>query len=307
MTIVFKISENLKPSIIKFYQTFFQEKCPPYAVFQAKTNDTTITLYESGKIMFQGLTADIEAAIWIDLEKKHNNKIIDINAKNKQKEILLKNYDNYNTVGSDEVGTGDYFGPIVVTACYVAKDQANFLHSLKITDSKQLSDTTINNLVPQIIDKILSATIIITPEIYNKNYNKEFNMNKIKAILHNKVLLKIIKQKPPYDKIIVDQFVNPHKYYEYLNDTQERVTNITFTPQAEKQALSVACASIISRFVFINEMAKLSQKLGKTIPKGAGIEVDKFLKENIKLIPKEKLGNYVKLNFKNTTKLTYDA
>ena len=70
MTIVFKLSDNLKPKVIKHYEDMFRDKVPPYAVFQAQELDgTVITLFESGKIMFQGISADIEANLWIDMEK----------------------------------------------------------------------------------------------------------------------------------------------------------------------------------------------------------------------------------------------
>ena len=177
------------------------------------------------------------------------------------------------------------------------------MHEIKVNDSKKLTDEKIKELVPKIIDKVLYSTIILTPKEYNEKYNNDINMNKIKAIMHNKALLNILKKKPNYEKIIVDQFVNPKKYYEYLNTAKEKVKNITFTPRAESQALSVACASIISRYVFLNEMDKLSKIIGKEIPKGAGLDVDTFLKENIDVIKKENLANFVKLNFKNTEKL----
>ena len=51
MTIVFKISENLKPKLIKYYENLKRDKTPPYAIFQAQEADTIITLYESGKVM----------------------------------------------------------------------------------------------------------------------------------------------------------------------------------------------------------------------------------------------------------------
>ena len=53
-------------------------------------------------------------------------------------------------------------------------------------------------------------------------------------------------------------------------------------------------------------MNKLNNKLGKEIPKGAGDKVDKFLKENINIIGISNLKYYVKLNFKNTSKLNTD-
>ena len=59
MTIVFKVSDNIKDKMIKYYQDLKRDKTPPYAIFQAQEADTIITLYESGKVMFQGISADI--------------------------------------------------------------------------------------------------------------------------------------------------------------------------------------------------------------------------------------------------------
>ena len=36
MTIVFKISDNLKNMVIKYYEKYIPLKTPPYAVFQVK-------------------------------------------------------------------------------------------------------------------------------------------------------------------------------------------------------------------------------------------------------------------------------
>ena len=309
MTIVFKLSDNLKPAVIKYYHDLCLEKKPPYSVFQAKEADTTITLYESGKIMFQGISADIDAAIWIDLEKKHNNRIIDLKTGKELKkdksslEPKKANFDKYNTIGSDEVGTGDYFGPIVVSATYVSNELSSFLHELKIMDSKKLTDDKIKEITPKIIAKVPYTTIILKPSDYNKYYQSDINMNKIKAILHNKALISMQQKMPNYDKIVVDQFASPKKYYEYLQGSKEILKNITFTPKAEDQCLSVACASIISRYVFLKEMASLSQELGMEVPKGAGANVDAFGKQIINQFGQAKLKEIAKLNFKNTEKI----
>ena len=83
-----------------------------------KDNDTVITMYESGKVMFQGTSADVDAAMWgVELEKSKDKKT------NNNDNI----YYNVSAIGSDEVGTGDYFGPIVVTATLVMKDDIAFL------------------------------------------------------------------------------------------------------------------------------------------------------------------------------------
>ena len=73
-TIVFKVSDNLKDQIIEFYADRALDKKPPYSVFQVKDYDCVITLYESGKIMFQGIGADIEASYWTEQERIMNKR-----------------------------------------------------------------------------------------------------------------------------------------------------------------------------------------------------------------------------------------
>ena len=308
MTIVFKVSDNVKEKIIKYYSDLRRDKTPPYAVFQATEADTIITLYESGKVMVQGISADIVANIWIDLERKLNNRIIDIKTgkekkDSKEKTNKYRKFDNYNTIGSDEVGTGDYFGPIVVTATFVSKENISFLDELKVTDSKKITDDVIKKIAPKIMEKIPYSSYILNNPDYNKFHKQNINMNKIKAILHNKVLLNMVNKNLPYEKIVVDQFTPPKNYYGYLSDVKDKVVNITFTPKAEEQCLSVACASIISRYIFLKTMHDISIELGIDIPKGAGTQVDEVGAKLVKEHGFEILNKYAKLNFKNTEKI----
>ena len=309
MNIVFKVSDNVKNKMLDFYKDKMRPKTPPYAVFQADDADTIITLYESGKVMFQGISADIDAALWRDMEYHLNKRQVDITPseskkKDKDEKIKTTKYFNQSTAGSDEVGTGDYFGPIVVTAFYVNKGDIPFLQELKVGDSKKIDDNTIRRLAPKIIKKIKYESIILDNESYNKYYKNNFNMNKIKSILHNKVLYKLVNSNSlEIDSIVIDQFVNKNKYYEYISDTPYLVKNITFLTKAEDQVPSVACASIISRYIFLNEIDKMSKQLGHDIPKGAGIEVDNFAKMIVNEKGKDILNKYVKLNFKNTEKI----
>lgn len=307
MNIVFKVSDNVKEKMIDFYKDKIRPKTPPYAVFQAMDADTIITLYESNKVMFQGVSADIDAALWRDMEYHLNKKVIDITPKDKKEKKEKVNslkYFNQNTLGSDEVGTGDYFGPIVVTACFVEKKDIPFLQELSVGDSKKIDDSTIKKLAPKLIERIKYESIILDNTSYNKYYKDNFNMNKIKSILHNKVLYKLLNSNNlNVDSIVIDQFVNKNKYYEYISDTPYIVKNITFLTKAEDQVPSVACASIISRYFFLKEMAKMGKELNCEIPKGAGSIVDNFAKELVNKHGKDVLTKYAKLNFKNTEKI----
>lgn len=310
MTIVFKISDNTKDKMIAYYENKRREKTPPYAVFQAEEGGTIITLYESGKVMFQGISADVDANMWRDMEAHLNNGKMPIENKKKDKEKKTKEelyeekkkYYYINSVGSDEVGTGDYFGPIVVTASYVKKEDITFLEELGVRDSKKLTDQKILEVVPKIIKKIPHETVIYTNEEYNKHL--KYNMNKIKAILHNRAILNLLKKgNYNYDKVIIDQFCYPKNYFAYLKESTNVFRKITFTTKAEDKCLSVACSSLISRYIFIKEMDEISKKINEKVPKGAGAMVDEFAKKIVEKHGQSILSKIAKLNFKNTQKI----
>ncbi len=303
MTIVFKVSDNLKNKIIDYYKDMRKEKTPPYAVFQAQEEDTTVTLYESGKIMFQGTSADIDANIWIDLEKKLNKRIINYDGtetKEKEKDPTLM---EYSTIGSDEVGTGDFFGPIVVTATFVSTKDFDFLKSLGVRDSKKITDEKILKIAPEIMKRIPYVTTILDNKTYNEHYSKSNNMNKLKAILHNKALYEIKSKNYSYAKIVVDEFCSPDNYYKYLKDVPNKVEHITFMTKAEDKVLSVACASIISRYTFLRKMDELSDSVHIPLPKGAGKDVDKVAQEIKDEYGIDKLQEIAKMNFSNVERI----
>ncbi len=308
MTITLKVSENTKQKMIEYFEDKKRPKTPDYAIFQADEADTVVTLYNSGKVVFQGRSADIDANMWKEMERHLNptKKVEMTNSEDKKKKEKVKEFVDpkiyyANTIGSDEVGTGDYFGPIVVTATYVTKDDIPFLEELGVKDSKKLTDDKILEIVPKIIKKIPYECIILSNKEYNENYNADMNMNKVKAVLHNKVLSKMVN-KYQADYIVVDQFANPYVYYNYLKGTNY-VRNITFITKAEDKCLSVACASLISRFVFLKEFDKLGEKLGVFLIKGASDKVDELGLRIVNKFGFDKLTDIAKLNFKNTEKI----
>lgn len=348
-TIVIKVSDEIKEEMINEYAFKRREKTPPYAIFQADDADTVITLYESGKAMFQGISADIDANLWkqreekinpqIQIPKKESVKTGEVcpecghdlvtrtskygefvgcsnypnckyikGKKTTSNDVKKKQVDNTDyyyvtSIGSDEVGTGDFFGPIVVCASYVTKEDIPFLEKLGVKDSKKMSDETILKIVPQIIEKIKYKSIILNNEEYNDMHEKGINMNAIKAILHNKVLYELKNEVNDYEYIIVDQFVNEKKYYEYLKNEESVVKNITFMTKAEDKNLAVACGSLISRYKFLLELDKLGENYNIFFPKGASNLVDEFGCDFVKKNGIEALKKVAKLNFKNTEKI----
>lgn len=292
MNIVIKVDEETKNKMIEYYKDKKRDKTPPYAIFQAQEEDTIITLYNSGKCMFQGTSAFVDANMWKALKE------------NDEEDTNKIDYLNTTSVGSDEVGTGDYFGPIVVTASLVKKEDIEFLKKLGCTDSKKITDDKIKKIAPEIIKKIKYKSIILSNEEYNQKYSKENNMNKIKAIMHNKALSLILEEtKEKLDYIIIDEFAKENRYYSYLKDIPNPIKNITFITKAETKNMAVACSSIISRYIFLKEFDKLSDTYHIPLPKGSGQNVDKIGEELTEKYGKDILNKIAKKNFSNTSRI----
>lgn len=299
MNIVIKVNEETKQKMIEYYKDKVRDKKIPYAIFQAQEEDTVITLYESGKAMFQGTSADVDAAMWGTVLDNTKEK------KEEQKKKDLK-YHNCSSVGSDEVGTGDYFGPIVVTAAYVKKEDVERLEKLGVGDSKKITDEKIKKITPELIKIVKYRSMILTNKEYNEKYTKDINMNKIKAILHNKVLYQLMaEEKPNVDYIVVDEFAREKRYYEYLEGIPNIQRNITFMTKAEDKNLAVASASIISRYIFLKEFDKLCDSIHIPLPKGAGKDVDEIGEEVVEKYGEDKLKEIAKFNFKNTDRILH--
>ena len=297
MNVVIRVNDEIKQKMIEYYKDKVRDKKIPYVVFQAQEEDTVITMYESGKVMFQGTSADVDASMWgVALEK----------SKDKDKPKIDEKYHNCSSVGSDEVGTGDYFGPIVVTASYVTKDDVSFLDELGVGDSKKINDEKIKKIAPEIAKRVKYKSVILSNKEYNEKYTKDVNMNKIKAIMHNRVLYQLVnEEKPKYDYIIVDEFAREARYYDYLKDIPNVQRDITFMTKAEDKNLAVACSSIISRYLFLKEFDKLCDGIHIPLVKGASKDVDKIGEEVVEKYGEEKLKDIAKLNFKNTERILH--
>ena len=292
MNVVIKVDEETKQKMIDYYKDKIRDKKIPYAIFQAVEEDTVITLYESGKAMFQGISADVDASMWAMLQEKG-------------KEDLKNEEDLYNitSIGSDEVGTGDYFGPVVVCVAYVNIKDIKFLEELKVKDSKQITDDYIRKIAPTIAKKIDYELLALSNKEYNEKYKTIKNINKIKAIMHNKVLYTLHQRHSDCNKIIIDEFAKENSYFNYLKEVTNVERNLIFTPKAENKNMAVATAAILARFTFLEIMDKLSDKYHEPLLKGASSEVDKQAERLIEKYGKEVLDDIAKLHFINTERI----
>lgn len=205
-------------------------------------------------------------------------------------------------IGSDEVGTGDYFGPIVVTAAFVDSKGLKTIEKLGVTDSKLLSDEAMLSLAPEFEKSIDHESVVLSPARYNKAHDNGFNMNAVKAYAHNAALLRLSKRHPGVE-LKIDQFCDPLVYFHYLDKAKEVAKPIVFKTKGELSFRSIAAASVLSRILFLREMEKLSRQIGAKIPFGAGREVDEFAKRIVQEKGMDALKAVAKISFKNTAKI----
>ena len=275
----FKLNVDKLEKFISFYQEYQIEPSNENILFQCKYNECSIILYKTLTVVIAGKNEKEETIKW----KESAYKVI-------------------NHIGSDEVGCGDFFGPVVVSSAYVKEEDYELLEDLGVNDSKKINDSTIMQIAPILIEKIKTVTFTLTINKYNELTSKGYNLNKIKAYLHNFVLEKIVSNNNFNGLIVVDQFCEESLYYKYLLDykTDKIQKNIFFTTKAESQYLAVACASIVARYTFLKEMEKICNELNLKVPLGAGKEVNEFAINLAKEKGIEILQKYSKHHFKNT-------
>ncbi|USS92467.1 ribonuclease HIII [Fructobacillus americanaquae] len=292
-----------------YYAGHLKATAPTGALFQAQTNETTITAYHSGKVLFQGANASQEASRWanqqLDLNKKGEKRVKVRPQHDQPGQNLPAGFQNWSVIGSDEVGAGAYFGPLTTAAVYVPKDQNAWVKSLGIADSKTLTDEKIKNLAPKIIDRLPHHVVNLMPDKYNQLQQSKQNVVAMKALSHNFVLATVLKKISPAkpDGFLIDQFVAPNSYFHYLKKNQQKpivADQVYFSTKGERYHLAVAAASILARYVELISMAELSQEAGIHLPIGAGKEADRVASQLIK--EGKDLSHFAKVHFANTQK-----
>ena len=273
----------------QLFKTFseFQTTPPQYAKWQLKPENCVITCYTSGKTVFQGKDANVYATAFMQGQDEIPN---------------AATTNQYPQAGSDEVGTGDYFGPVCVCASYVTQDNVDFLIKLGVRDSKQMSDTDMLKIGPLLMERIPHSLLIVLPQKYNRVHESN-NLNAIKAKLHNQAYINLAKKIELPSFKIIDQFTPETSYYRYLKNEPQIIRGIHFETKAEDKYLSVAVGSIISRYGFLKTWEEMEKKYNMTLPKGSGDKVDIVAQAFVERYGFERLGEIAKLHFKNTEKI----
>lgn len=302
--IVLLLSSEQQKEIETYYASSRVERNAPGVIFAAKLPDAAITVYKSGKVMFQGIGAKREASKFGEIKSTPPSQQATLSIKTKG-DKLPENFSTMSVIGSDETGTGDYFGPITVAAVYVPHDKIELIKELGVKDSKMLSDYVMLRMAKDIMSVCSYSILTLNNEKYNEIQAKGYSQGKMKAVLHNQaiknVLTKITPEKPEY--ILIDQFAERDTYFKHIQNEKEIIReDVLFSTKAEQLHVAVASASILARYAFLKEMDRLSSLVGFPLQKGASAKVDEMAAKIFLEQGEEKLRSISKWHFANTEK-----
>ena len=296
-TLKFDLEQYQK--VKEYYQDYLIDLSGDYIDFASEVNGVTIKGYSSNKsrrsVVFSGDNALSEASKWMDIALEA--------PKDKKEKEELHIVDFGEQIGSDEVGVGDFYLPMIVVAAYINKNQYQRLKELGITDSKKMSDKKIREVGPIAIKEFEFSKLTLNNEKYNEMIDKGENINSLKAKMHNRALNNLHEKYIDVIAVYVDQFVSEEKYYSYLSSQDEPILKgISFKTKGESRFPSVALASVIARYSFLLEKDKLDAKYNLDFPFGAGKKADEFKKVLLDKVGPIEFTKLVKKNFKNYSK-----
>lgn len=299
--IVQVIDSNQIEKIIKKYN-METNNLPNGTVAKKKIQSTQVQIYKSNKIMFQGKDAENVARSVLGNNITNNT----LNQKDQRVKTTERQYDLFNTIGSDEAGSGDYFGPLTVCAAYVSKENAKILKTLGVMDSKNLTDTKIVELAEQIIQICPHSLIVLDNKNYNIKQLEGWSQVKMKAVLHNQAITNVFNkiEKNNLEQIVIDQFVQQSTYEKYILSAMPGKNITYFETKGESKSIAIAAASIISRYAFVKHMDQIAKDINMLIPKGASNKVDIQAAKIVQKYSFETLDNISKKHFKNRDKVS---
>jgi ribonuclease HIII len=295
---VLKVSTTDIKKMKEYYKDNLKANIPSSAAFAAKVSGCTITAYNSGKVLFQGSNHQIESQRWggTSVEKK----------KTEKKQKTIPDCVNLSHIGTDEAGSGDFFGPMTAAAAYVSEKNIPLLKELGVRDSKAMSDETVRAVAKEIqMAEIPYSLFVLHNPKYNNLQSKGWTQGKMKAMLHFHAIEKLKKKitGSVLDGIVVDQFAERQVFNRHIaSEGHSMPDKMNFLTKAESYSIAVAAASILSRAKFLKEMDRLSDEIGFKLQKGASKLVDEQAAKIILVKGKSVLTDITKVHFANTQK-----
>ena len=122
-----------------------------------------------------------------------------------------KQYYPYSHIGCDETGSGDFFGPLCVVACYIDERDYDWLASLNVRDPKLMTPQEVIEIAREIKDRLVYSLLILDNSHYNQMAAAGNNLANIKAKLEQ-------KGEEQYFAIMCSSILSKYAFYQYFNN-----------------------------------------------------------------------------------------
>ncbi len=290
-----KFDEQQLSKLKEKYERWLDETVHrPYLLYSFALPNAKIDVYKKNKkgyhsVNFYGSDA-------YSIAKEYDENIISNNDITDAKNDSI--YDLGEQCGSDEVGAGDFFGPLIVTAVYLDEKETRKYIKLGFTDSKKLNDAWILKNVPKILKSVRYSSLTLDNKKYNELVAKGLNLNELKAILHNRALYNLHERYPEVKHFYVDKFCSEQLFYKYIKDETKQMNSIVFKVHGESHYPSIAIASCIARYSFLKHKSEMEKRYHFSFPNGASEKVIQAGISFKKEFGREKFNDVAKLHFK---------
>ena len=297
-SIIIKVNEKTLEKMKKFYDSQMTVTEDPDVLFKAQMIGCTITAHQNMEVTFEGIRATEASSQWVKKPK----------AKTTTTPSVTKDEDGMFTakhIGSDDVGNTDYFGPVCTVACYVSEEDIEWLKTLDIpTDVKSLPATEIVRIAKIIKERVLYSLLILDNPHYNKMISEGINSANLKAKLHNQAITNIMQRlNTPVATKVVEQFVAPKTYYNYLKNEVIVVKDLTFEKNTHGTYYAMICAHILARYASLQYFNNMSRSLKVKLPYGATTMADQVAIKLVQQFGENILNKVAKKNMNNTKRV----
>lgn len=291
--ITIAVNETTIEKMKKYYDSQMVPINDEHCLFKAEPIGCVIEADFDNNVTFSGQNALREAQQWSkNIEQKQN------------KTLSIDNIYADHHIGSAETGSQDYLGPICFVSCYVTDEDVDFLKSLKIKDLSSLTNQDIVEYAKLIKDRLSYSLLILDNSHYNKMVQDGLNLANIKARLFNQATVNVMqKVKHNVDVKIINQFVSPKTYFNYLKNEVIVVRDLMFETNAEKKYMAVLAADILSKYAYLQYYANMTKSLKINLCRGTSTTADVIAAKIATKYGEKILMKVAKLNFTNTKRV----
>ena len=190
-------------------------------------------------------------------------------------------------IGSDEVGKGEWYGPLITVATCLKKEDIINFQNIGIRDSKDLSKIQIISLFNESNKiKFQRHSVTINPSRLNELW-KEFtqnnqNYNDLIAWEHQRAIFDLLKKIDTSKKIliIIDKF-DVNKVDLRLKNLQKK-TNIKIIQISKgERHIPVALSSIIAKKMWYEKIEEINTMYNISLPKSSVDEIEPRIVQQI--------------------------